>query len=45
MTRAPPLRGSVFVIGDGRIRDEIELGRRADHSAAPLIARLAQVGL
>jgi len=35
----------VLVIGDGRIRDEIELGRRADHSAAPLIARLAQLGL
>jgi hypothetical protein len=25
--------------------DEIDLGRRPDHSAAPLIARLAQVGL
>jgi putative ABC transport system ATP-binding protein len=35
----------VEVIQDGRIRDEIVLGRRADHSAAPLIARLAQLGL
>jgi hypothetical protein len=35
----------VLVIGDGRIEEEIDLGRRADHSAAPLIARLAQVGL
>jgi len=35
----------VLVIGDGRIEEEIELGRRADHSAAALIARLARVGL
>ena len=35
----------VLVIGDGMIRDEIVLGRRADHAAAPLIARLAQLGL
>ena len=35
----------VLVIGDGRIRDEIELGRRDDHSAGPLITRLAQLGL
>jgi putative ABC transport system ATP-binding protein len=35
----------VLVIGDGRIREEIVLGRRADHAAAPLIARLAQLGL
>jgi putative ABC transport system ATP-binding protein len=35
----------VFVIGDGRIQDEIVLGRRDDHGAAPLIARLAQLGL
>ncbi|MCI0582340.1 MAG: ABC transporter ATP-binding protein [Chloroflexi bacterium] len=43
--RAAAYADRVFVIGDGRIRDEIELGRRPDHSAAPLIARLAQVGL
>jgi putative ABC transport system ATP-binding protein len=35
----------VFVVGDGRIRDEIVLGRREDHAAGPLIARLAQLGL
>jgi hypothetical protein len=35
----------VFVIGDGRVQDEIILGRRDDHAAAPLIARLAQLGL
>jgi putative ABC transport system ATP-binding protein len=35
----------VLVIGDGVIREEIVLGRRDDHSAAPLIARLAQLGL
>ena len=35
----------VVFVQDGQIRDEILLGRRADHSAAPLIARLAQLGL
>jgi putative ABC transport system ATP-binding protein len=35
----------VLVIGDGVVREEIALGRRDDHSAAPLIARLAQLGL
>jgi putative ABC transport system ATP-binding protein len=35
----------VLVIGDGRIREEIVLGRRDDHAAAPLIARLGQLGL
>jgi putative ABC transport system ATP-binding protein len=35
----------VLVIGDGTVQDEIVLGRRADHAAAPLIARLAQLGL
>ncbi len=35
----------VFVIEDGRILDEIYLGRREDHAAAPLIGRLAQLGL
>ena len=35
----------VLVIADGRITDEIDLGRRADHAAAPLITRLAQLGL
>ena len=35
----------VEVVQDGVIRDEIVLGRRSDHAAAPLIARLAQLGL
>jgi putative ABC transport system ATP-binding protein len=35
----------VLVFEDGRVRDEISLGRREDHAAAPLIARLAQLGL
>jgi putative ABC transport system ATP-binding protein len=35
----------VLVIRDGQVIDEIVVGRRADHSAAPLIARLAQLGL
>jgi putative ABC transport system ATP-binding protein len=35
----------VCVVGDGRILDEIPLGRRPDHAAAFLIARLAQLGL
>jgi putative ABC transport system ATP-binding protein len=43
--RAAAYADRVLVIGDGRIRDRIDLGRRADHSAAALIARLAQLGL
>ena len=35
----------VFFVQDGQLRDEIPLGRRAEHSASPLIARLAQLGL
>ncbi|MCJ7711294.1 MAG: ABC transporter ATP-binding protein [Chloroflexi bacterium] len=35
----------VLVIGDGRVLDEIRLGRRDDHAAGPLISRLAQLGL
>jgi putative ABC transport system ATP-binding protein len=35
----------VLVVRDGRVLDEIKLGRRTEHGAAPLIARLAQVGL
>jgi len=40
-----PRTDRVFVVGDGRIRDEIVLGRREDHAAGPLITRLAQLGL
>ena len=43
--RAAAYADRVLVIGDGRITDEIALGRRVDHSAAPLISRLAQIGL
>jgi putative ABC transport system ATP-binding protein len=43
--RAAAYADRVLVIGDGRIQEEIVLGRRADHSAAGLIARLSQVGL
>jgi putative ABC transport system ATP-binding protein len=35
----------VFVVRDGRILEQIGLGRRTDHGAGPLIARLAQLGL
>ena len=43
--RAAAYADRVLVIGDGRITDEIVLGRRNDHTAAPLITRLAQIGL
>jgi putative ABC transport system ATP-binding protein len=35
----------VLVLEDGCIRDEIELGRRKDRKARPLISRLAALGL
>jgi putative ABC transport system ATP-binding protein len=44
-SRAAAYADRVLVIGDGLIRDEIVLGRREQHDAAPLIARLAQLGL
>jgi len=43
--RAAAYADRVLVLGDGRICDEIKLGRNADHDARPLIARLAQLGL
>jgi putative ABC transport system ATP-binding protein len=43
--RAAAYADRVLVIGDGRIRDEIVLGRRTERTAAPLIARLSQLGL
>jgi putative ABC transport system ATP-binding protein len=43
--RAAAYADRVLVVGDGRIRDEIELGRRTDRDARPLITRLAQLGL
>ena len=44
-SKAAAYADRVHVIGDGRIRETIELGRRESHDAAPLIARLAKLGL
>jgi putative ABC transport system ATP-binding protein len=44
-SKAAAYADRVLVVGDGRIRETIELGRRPSHDAAPLIARLAQLGL
>jgi putative ABC transport system ATP-binding protein len=44
-SKAAAYADRVHVIGDGQIRDTIELGRRDTHDAAPLIARLAALGL
>jgi putative ABC transport system ATP-binding protein len=44
-SKAAAYADRVCVVRDGRILDEIVLGRRADHAAGPLIARLAQLGL
>jgi putative ABC transport system ATP-binding protein len=35
----------VYVMHDGSLRDEIRLGRRQDHGAGHLIARLSDLGL
>jgi len=43
--KAAAFADRVLVVGDGRIRDTIDLGRRADHDATVLIGRLAQLGL
>jgi putative ABC transport system ATP-binding protein len=44
-SRAAAYADRVYVLRDGRILDEIRLGRREDHAATALIARLAQLGL
>ncbi|HEY0443270.1 MAG TPA: ABC transporter ATP-binding protein [Candidatus Limnocylindrales bacterium] len=44
-SKAAAYADRVLVIRDGRIHDEIALGRREVHDATPLIARLAQIGL
>ncbi len=44
-SKAAAYADRVLVIADGTIRDSIHLGRRESHDAAPLIARLAQLGL
>ena len=43
--RAAAYADRVLVVRDGQILDEIALGRRADHDPAPLLARLAKLGL
>ena len=44
-SKAAAYADRVCVVRDGRILEEIPLGRRADHNATPLITRLAQLGL
>ena len=44
-SKAAAYADRVHVVGDGQIRETIELGRRDTHDATPLIARLAQLGL
>jgi putative ABC transport system ATP-binding protein len=44
-SKAAAYADRVLVIGDGRIRDSIELGRRSSHDTTALISRLAQLGL
>jgi putative ABC transport system ATP-binding protein len=43
--RAAAYADRVFVLRDGVILDEVELGRRSEHHAGPLIERLAALGL
>ena len=43
--RAAAYADRVLVVRDGQVRDEIDLGRRRDHDAKPLIRRLAALGL
>ena len=44
-SKAAAYADRVLVIGDGQVRDTIELGRRESHDATTLIARLAGLGL
>jgi putative ABC transport system ATP-binding protein len=44
-SKAAAYADRVLVVGDGQIRETIELGRRDMHDATPLISRLAQLGL
>jgi putative ABC transport system ATP-binding protein len=44
-SKAAAYADRVLVISDGRIREEIALGRREVHDATPLITRLAEIGL
>ena len=44
-SKAAAYADRVLVMNDGRIHDQIVLGRRETHETGPLIARLAQLGL
>ena len=44
-SKAAAYADRVLVISDGRIREEIVLGRRAAHDTGPLVSRLAELGL
>jgi putative ABC transport system ATP-binding protein len=44
-SKAAAYADRVLVIEDGRLLEEIALGRRDSHDATPLISRLAQLGL
>jgi putative ABC transport system ATP-binding protein len=44
-SKAAAYADRVLVISDGRIREEIALGRRAEHDTGPLVTRLAELGL
>ena len=44
-SRAAAYADRVWFVQDGAIREQIPLGRREDHAAGPLIARLAELGL
>jgi putative ABC transport system ATP-binding protein len=44
-SKAAAYADRVLVISDGKIADEIDLGRRKVHDATPLITRLAELGL
>ena len=43
--RAAAYADRVLVVRDGEILETIQLGRRPDHEARPLITRLAELGL
>jgi len=43
--RAAAYADRVLFVRDGLLREDIQLGRREDHRAGPLIARLAELGL
>jgi putative ABC transport system ATP-binding protein len=44
-SKAAAYADRVFVVGDGQIRETIELGRRDSHDTGPLVTRLAELGL